>query len=104
MSLIATAVHSAHLAAMNLSTVFLSETETEFNADKVTPGPEGFIMTAVFAAAVLVLGFLLVRRIRRSQYRAEARENIAAEIASNDEQSTGGDAIGNDGSPRDDNA
>ena len=104
MSLIATAVHSANLAVMNLSTLLVSETDAEFNADKVTPGPEGFIMTAVFAAAVLVLGFLLVRRIRRSQYRTEARENIAAEIASNEERPTGGEAVGNDESPRDTNS
>ncbi|MGO2140371.1 MAG: hypothetical protein ACTH30_08140 [Leucobacter sp.] len=62
----------------------------EFNADKVTPGPEGFIATAVFAVAVILLGFLLVKRIRRNSYRHEVREEIAAELAATDEASEDG--------------
>lgn len=55
--------------------------DTEFNPDSVSPGPAGFIATAVFAAAVIVLGYLLVSRIRRNQYRHEVREQIDAELA-----------------------
>ncbi len=86
MTFIATALHTIHTAAIYV----FADDDTEFNADKVTPGPEGFIVTAVFAAAVLVLGFLLVRRIRRNSYRSEIREDIAAELAANDETGTGG--------------
>lgn len=64
--------------------VFAAEDGEQFDPSKVTPGPEGFIATAVFAAAVLTLGFLLVRRIRRGQYREEVRESIAAELAERD--------------------
>ncbi len=74
-----------------------------FDADKVTPGPEGFIATAVFAAAVIALGFLLVKRLRRNTYRHEIREDIAAELAESEnadgagsENNARGD--GNDGS------
>lgn len=69
-------------------TTWALESEPEFDANAVSPGVEGFIFTAIFAAAVIVLGFLLVRRIRRSQYRHEVREEIANELAeaqSNDE-------------------
>ena len=84
MSVINTALHGVHAAAINLSSLLAVETDTEFNEDKVTPGAEGFIATAVFALAVLLLGFLLVRRIRRNNFRAEAREVIAAELAERD--------------------
>lgn len=69
---------------------FAAEDGEQFDPSKVTPGPEGFIATAVFAAAVLTLGFLLVRRIRRGQYREEVRESITAELAERD----GGSADG----------
>ncbi len=81
MSVINTTLHGIHVAAINAGSLLVFETDVEFNEDKVSPGPEGFIATAVFALAVLVLGFLLVRRIRRSHFRAEARESIAAELA-----------------------
>lgn len=66
------------------SALFMAAAAVEdkaFDETKVTPGYEGFIATAVFAAAVILLGFLLVKRIRRSAYRAEVRENIAEELA-----------------------
>lgn len=55
--------------------------ETEFDPSKVTPGFEGFIFTALLAAGIIVLGFLLVSRLRRNAYRAEVREQIAEELA-----------------------
>jgi len=55
--------------------------DAEFDPTKVTPGPAGFIMTAIFAAAVIVLGFLLVSRLRRNAYRHEVRDGIEAELS-----------------------
>lgn len=81
MSVVATVLHVAHSAAIQFSGFAWAETDAEFNTDKVSPGPEGFIATAAFALAVIVLGFLLVRRVRRSQYRSEIREGIAEELA-----------------------
>lgn len=80
---------------------FAAEDGEQFDPSKVTPGPEGFIATAVFAAAVLTLGFLLVRRIRRGQYREEVRESIAAELAERDggsaDRGTGDSTAGESG-------
>lgn len=54
--------------------------DAEFDPTIVTPGVEGFIMTGIFAVAVIVLGIVLVRRLRRNAYRTEAREQIAREL------------------------
>lgn len=86
-------VSSVALAAQSLvadAVIALAAKDGEtFDPDKVTPGPEGFIATAVFAAAVILLGFLLVKRLRRNSYRHEIREDIAAELA---DAGTAGDA------------
>lgn len=66
-----------------------AEGEEQFDPNKVTSGPAGFIMTAVMAIAVITLGMLLVRRLRRNQYRSEARAVIAEEIAANDAADAG---------------
>lgn len=47
--------------------------------DTVTPGPIGFLAIAVVAVAVVLLGFDMVRRIRRTTYRAEIQERLAEE-------------------------
>ena len=49
------------------------------NPDTVTPGPVGFLAIAFVAIAVVLLGFDLVRRIRRTTYRAEIQERLAEE-------------------------
>jgi len=49
-------------------------------AANVVP-PITFVVTALFAVAVILLGFDLVRRVRRAQFRAEIQEKLAAEIA-----------------------
>lgn len=84
MSVIATAVTGVYVAAANAS-LLLTETtrDVEFDENKVTPGPGGFFATAAIAIAVIALGFLLVRRIRRISIRAEVRERIAEEQAAN---------------------
>ncbi len=53
----------------------------QFDPNKVTPGVGGFLVIAVLAIALFFLGFDLVRRIRRANYRAEIHEELAAEIA-----------------------
>ncbi|WP_430592443.1 hypothetical protein [Humidisolicoccus flavus] len=52
--------------------------------DLVTPGVVGFAVTAMIAAAVILLVWDLNRRIRRTTYRAEIREKIAQEIVERD--------------------
>lgn len=76
--MIAAALASEAARAIVLVT---AEGDAEFDPTKVTPGPAGFIMTAIFAAAVIVLGFLLVSRLRRNAYRHEVREGIEAELS-----------------------
>lgn len=61
--------------------VRFAEDNAEFDPNKVTPGFEGFIFTGIMAAAVIVLGFLLVSRLRRNSYRAEVREQIEHELS-----------------------
>ena len=68
--------------------------DTEFDASKVTPGVEGFIFTGLLAAAIITLGFLLVRRLRNSGYRHEVREQIAQELAEREGTTPGGAASG----------
>ena len=53
----------------------------EFNPDTVTPGPAGFVAILFVVVAVVLLGFDLVRRIRRTTYRAEIAERLQAELA-----------------------
>lgn len=47
--------------------------------------PIAFAVTALFAIAVILLGLDLVRRIRRSQFKDEIRENLAAELAEHEQ-------------------
>lgn len=68
--------------------------DTEFDASQVTPGVEGFIFTGLLAAAIIVLGFLLVSRLRKSGYRHEVREQIAQELAERDEAAPDADKQG----------
>ena len=64
--------------------VRLAEEEEPFDLDSVTPGVVGFLATAAFALAVILLALTLVRRLRRNAYRHEAREQIAEELAARD--------------------
>lgn len=64
-----------------LTTVLIAAEETEFDPDQVTPGAAGFIVTGIFALAVILLGLDLGRRLRRSRYRAEIREDLEREAA-----------------------
>ncbi|MGO4690898.1 hypothetical protein [Glaciibacter sp. 2TAF33] len=49
--------------------------------DTVTPGPVGFLAIFFVAIAVVLLGLDMVRRIRRTTYRAEIQERLKNEQA-----------------------
>lgn len=61
--------------------VRFAEEKAEFDPNQVSPGWEGFVFTGLIAAAIIVLGFNLVSRLRRNAYRAEVQEEIARELA-----------------------
>ena len=86
-----------------LAAGFAATTDTEFDPDSVTPGFEGFLMTGLLAAAVIGLGFVLVRRLRRNAYRHEVREEIEAELSARDagdvEAAAGDDVAGGSAEP-----
>ena len=52
----------------------------DIDANDVTPGPAGFLIVAVIAAAVFLLIFDMLRRIRRVNYKAEISERLQAEL------------------------
>jgi len=49
------------------------------NADSVTPGVWGFVITFLVAAATVLLIIDMTRRVRRTRYRAEIAEKLDAE-------------------------
>src|SRR5690606_445728 len=53
--------------------------EAEFDPNDVTPTWVGFLITFVLAVATLALLWDMVRRIRRTRYRGEVREQLVAE-------------------------
>ena len=63
-----------------------SPSPTDFDADTVTPGVWGFVLTIAVILAVVVLIVDMVRRIRRVNYRAQVREQLAAEEAEKPQQ------------------
>lgn len=55
----------------------------------VTPGPAGFFVVALLAAAVILLIFDMQRRVRRVNHRAEIRERLQAEVDERDRAARG---------------
>ncbi len=53
----------------------------QFDPNTVTPGVIGFLATFGLALAVVLLAFDMVRRVRRTRYRAEIGEQLDAEEA-----------------------
>jgi hypothetical protein len=51
------------------------------DADTVTPGWIGFAITFLVALATVFIAVDMVRRVRRTRYRAEIRERLEAEAA-----------------------
>lgn len=78
--------------------------EEEFDPNSVTPGIWGFVVTFLLMVVVVLLILDMVRRIRRTNYRAQVREQLDAEardaeLAEADGQAT--DAAGDGGAVTD---
>lgn len=96
-----------HTTILELVTRFAqASTDKEFDPDTVTPGIWGFVATALVAVAVVFLGFDMVRRIRRTNYKAEISEKLEAELAAREagEQSAAPDTSATPGTPADPDA
>lgn len=63
---------------------FFVAAEEEFDPNQVSPGVAGFVIVAALAVALSFLGVDFVRRLRRSRYRSQVREEIALELDSNE--------------------
>lgn len=53
----------------------------DFDPNSVTPGVVGFLITFLVAVAAVFIAIDMNRRVRRTQYRTEIREKLAAEQA-----------------------
>ncbi|MET4638979.1 hypothetical protein [Mycetocola sp. 2940] len=71
-------------AAWRLATTPTPTPSLEIDPNDVTPGPAGFIIVALLAAAVFLLIFDMQRRIRRVNHKAEISERLQAELAERD--------------------
>lgn len=69
------------LATVISATVRLADEEPDFDPNSVTPGVIGFVFTFIVAALTVLLVIDMVRRIRRTQYRQQVQEKLAAERA-----------------------
>jgi hypothetical protein len=58
-----------------------SPSSTTPNADLVTPGVWGFLITFLVAVAAVLLIMDMMRRVRRLRYRTEAKAKLDAEEA-----------------------
>jgi len=74
----------------------------EFDENTVTPGVLGFVAIFLVAAATILLGLDMVRRIRRTRYRGEIREQLGN--ATNLQAGRPADSGDRDGLPSDDRA
>ncbi|HEU4808802.1 MAG TPA: hypothetical protein VFT01_11115 [Homoserinimonas sp.] len=59
----------------------LAEEKPKFDPNSVTPGVIGFLATFLIIVVVVLLVTDMVRRVRRTQYRAEVNERLDAEAA-----------------------
>ena len=80
---------------MNWLLALLSETPTPVPLETVddtfnSPGMVGFLVTFAVAGLAVLLFFDMNRRVRRTRYRQEIRERLAAEQASEGESDDGG--------------
>lgn len=75
-----------------------AEDEPMFDPNSVTPGVIGFLATFVVIVIVVLLATDMVRRVRRTQYRAEVNERLDAEAAALIEQERGAEDGNDNGS------
>ena len=69
-----------------LVTVVLAATpDPDFDPNTVTPGVVGFAAIFFVAVATVLLCLDVVRRIRRTTYRAEIKARLDAELAARDQ-------------------
>jgi len=61
---------------------------SDLDPNTVTPGPVGFLAIVLVAGATALLGIDLTRRIRRTNYRAEIKQRLEAEIAASKNEAT----------------
>lgn len=64
----------------------LADEKPKFDPNSVTPGVVGFLATFAVIVIVVLLIMDMVRRIRRTQYRAEVNQRLDAEAAALAEQ------------------
>lgn len=69
----------------------VAEEEPMFDPNSVTPGVIGFLATFAVIVIVVLLVTDMVRRVRRTQYRAQVNERLDAEIAAQTERGSGSD-------------
>ncbi|GEP28027.1 MULTISPECIES: hypothetical protein [Cryobacterium] len=67
-----------------LSVVLAATPDPDFDPNTVTPGVVGFLVFFLIALATLLLCLDVVRRIRRTTYRAEIKARLDAEVAARD--------------------
>ena len=67
--------------ALLATTPLVRAAEEEFDPNTVTPGVWGFVITFGIMVVVTLLVIDMTRRIRRTNYRAEVREELAREMA-----------------------
>lgn len=69
------------LLATTATALLAAAEDEQFDPDQVTSGPIGFAVIALMAVALFFLGLDLVRRLRRSRFRAEIQAELAEEVA-----------------------
>lgn len=69
----------------------------EFDPNSVTPGVIGFVITFLVAAVTVLLLIDMTRRVRRTRYRGEIREQLDAEQARAAESGPAADSLAEDG-------
>ena len=80
-------MHDALVALAGAAATTPTPTQ-QVDPDLVTPGPWGFVIIVFIAVAVILLVWDMMRRIRRGRVRADLDEQLAAEEARRDGQTT----------------
>lgn len=91
-------MHDA-LAALARAAGTATPTPTPSTVDPelVTPGAEGFVITAVVAIVTILLVWDMIRRIRRGRVRAEINEELDAQFEAEEQAARAQEATEADG-------